>query len=530
MISRMNVLKEALSQRGAWPSGRHVARVLAWVAAIVLLLNALYFVLRVSNPVIQQDDWYFLDVFLRKAMDGSLGFADFFVRRHGSDHAQPLFKLIMLFEWRYFDLDFAVEAVAGVLAVAAYAVLLHRLVMAPHRSDGHDGTRYLAWAAMCAIVFSLNGDAGTWTWPLVALENITTLIILIFMLAVWHARRNQRYLPLALATLLLGISSDDSALIAAFAVVLALLVVRLRTPDEGHASWKSLAVIVLCMVLVRIGYAHAPVVGGPPALPIASDLGLLVDRLREGGWWKWVVMPLVLPVFYRNPFPPGHADLWLAMQIMLAVLLIAAHGWFWWKALRGNCNQPVFVAICLMLLSYAWVAGIVLIRVSVFGNDYLDQPRYMLLYAGHLIALLLMWTGSLGPKPPVSARSRGMGAAVPVAGCLLLLAIQLPLSLHAWHLRKYVWTYYARMASDIDAFAMQPAPVSQCKAHRPACNGARTKRRELTLLLSERRLNIYSPRVQRWHKYLPVLSPVPVRADATVPGMAKAVDVSVVPR
>ena len=519
----MTYFNEArLPPQGAWPSVRHVARLLGWLAATVFLLNTLYFVLRVSNPVIQQDDWYFLEVFLRKAMDGSLGFADFFVKRRGADHAQPLFKLIMLFEWRYFDLDFVVEAIAGVIAVAGFVAILHRLAMAQRRNDGSDAVRYLAWAAMCAVVFSLNGDAGTWTWPLVALENITMLIILIFMLAVWQAHRNGRYLLLALATLLLGISSDDSALIAALAAVLALVLVWLRNPVAGRSGWKAPAVIVLCVVLVRIGYAHAPVVGGPPAVPLASDLGRLAERWHEGGWWKWAVFPLVLPVFYTDSLPQGHAGLWQAMQMIAAVLLAIAHGWFWWKAWRSKVNQPVFVAICLMLLSYAWVAGIVLIRVPVYGNDYLAQPRYVLLYAGHLVALLLMWVGTLDSDLSVSAGRRAVGKAVPVIGCLVLLAVQLPLSLHAWHMRKYVWAYDARMAYEIDALARQPAPVAQCRAVRQACAKPLTKRRLLALLLSAQRLNIYSPRVQRWHKYLPALSPVPIGAMASMPGSAAA--------
>lgn len=513
-----------LPRQGAWPSVRHVAWLLAWLAAIVFLLNTLYFVLRVSNPVIQQDDWYFLEVFLRKAIDGSLGFADFFVKRRGADHAQPLFKLIMLFEWRYFDLDFAVEAIAGVIAVAGFAAILHRLAMAQRRNDGSDVLRHLAWAAMCAVVFSLNGDAGTWTWPLVALENITLLIILVFMLAVWQAHRNGRYLLLALAALLLGISSDDSALIAAIAAILALLLVRLRDPAAGRPGWKASAVIVLCVVLVRIGYAHAPVVGGPPAMSVISDLARLVDRLREGGGWKWVVFPLVLPVFYTNSLPPGHAGLWLAMQIAAAVLLAAAHGWFWWKAWHSKVNQPVFVAVCLMLLAYAWVAGIVLVRVPVYGNDYLAQPRYVLLYAGHLVALLLLWVGTLDSAPSGSARMRAIGNAVPVAGCLLLLAVQLPLSVHAWHLRKYVWAYDASMASGIDALARQPAPPVRCGAGRPRCARPLDKRRQLALLLSAQRLNIYSPRVQRWHKYLPALSPVPAGAMPPPAPAAAAAD------
>ena len=52
------------------PSTQNVARALAWLVAALFLLNALYFVLRASSPVIRDDSWYFLDVFLRKAING----------------------------------------------------------------------------------------------------------------------------------------------------------------------------------------------------------------------------------------------------------------------------------------------------------------------------------------------------------------------------------------------------------------------------------------------------------------------------
>lgn len=75
----------------------------------------------------QSDAWYFLDVFLRKAIDNNLSFADFFIKRAGADHAQPLFKVVLLFEWRFFDLDFKIEALIGLAAAVGCGLVLHRL-------------------------------------------------------------------------------------------------------------------------------------------------------------------------------------------------------------------------------------------------------------------------------------------------------------------------------------------------------------------------------------------------------------------
>jgi len=498
-------------------SAQYVARALAWLVAAVTMLNALYFVLRVSSPVIQADAWYFLDVFLRKAINGGLSLGDFFIKRVGADHAQPLFKLEMLLEWRYFDLDFVVGAVIGVIAAAACAVIFYRISVAERHQDRGDIARCLAWASICAVLFSLNGTGATWTWPLVALENVTTLIILVFMLVVWHAHRSKRYLALAMATLLLGITCDDSALVAVIAVVFALLLAQLCDPAQRHPStWKILAVIGVCMVFVRIGYAYAPIFGGQRSTPISSNWGPLLDRFRENGWWKWIVLPLVIPVSYQIPLRFTQAETWMVLQIIIAALLLVAHFLFWRKAFRSKYNLAIFVAISLMVVSYGWVAGIILGRVATFGNDYVNQPRYILLYAGHLIALLLMWA-----EPPQATLQPSkwryvMGIWVPASACLILLLVQIPLSIDAWHKQPYQWAYDALMATQIDQIVRDPSQVTDClPEEHSVCNLAPGKRLQLIQLLSGNRLNIFSPQVQRRHHYLPPLSPIPAESMNT---------------
>jgi len=490
-------------------SVRTAAHAIAWFVAALAFLNALYFVLRASSPLVRDDSWYFLDVFLRKAINGDLRLGDFFVRRMGADHSQPLFKLVLLFEWRYLDLDLAFGAVVGVCAAAAYGLVLHRIIATERSNDRSDIFRYIAWAAICVVLFTLNADAAIWTWPLVALENVTSLTILLFALTAWHAHRTQRYTALVLVTLLLGITSDDSALVAAIAVVAAMLLMQLRDPAQRRQSaWKVLAVIAACTVLVRIGYTHAPIVGGMTETPLSSRLGLLTEHFRDKGWWMWAILPLTLPVFYRSPTRFIHPEAWPAVQVVMGLLLLAAHLWFWRTALRGKYNRAVFVAVCLMLVSYGWVAGIILGRVATAGNDYLHQPRYVLLYGGHLIALLLMWAGSSNVAVRSSTRWHAIGTWLPAAGCLVLLVGQILASRHEWHVRPYLWTYYASMAHQIDDLTKDPEHVRACAPELPVCRWPVEKRRELTQLLSQNRLNVFSSNVQRRHRYLPALMPV----------------------
>lgn len=490
------------------PAIHKVARLLAWLIASILLLNTLFFVWTTASPVIQQDGWYFLDVFLGKAIDGSLDVSDFFVKRHGADHAQPLVKFILLIEWKYFYLNFVVEAIVGLAAGAICAAILYWLVVSERLGDRSVINRYLAWASICAVLFSLNSGGHTWTWPLVALGNVTTLVVLIFMIAAWHAHETGRYLALALVTLVLGITSDDSALIAAYAVMLALLLIQIcDSTQRRRSTWVTLLVIVVCMTAVRIGYAYAPVIGGSPSTSVLSNLGSLVHQFGDGGWWRWVLVPLALSVYYSNPLEPAQADVWMAIQVVIGILLVFAHVAFWRAALFSRHNRATFVAVSLMLLTYAWVAGIVLGRVSVFGNDYLNQPRYILLYAGHLIALLLMWAGLPFSRGRKSIWSHSLGTGAVVVGCVILLMIQVPLSVEAWRVRPYQWLYDIQMANQIDQVAKDPVHSTHCLPEIPICGLSLEERGALTRVLEDNRLNIYSPDLQRLRPYLPKLAP-----------------------
>lgn len=501
------------AQRDRW----FIARVLAYAAAGLAFLNAFYFVLRAADPVMMADDWYFLDVFLSKAINGSLGFADFFVKRLGPDHAQPLFKLVLLAEWRFLDLDLTLGAILGVVAAAGCALVYFRLAV-PRHAERLDPARYLAWVVICALLFSLNGgSASQWTWPLNALVNITNLIILLFLLAVWHAHTTRRYASLIVATLFLDISSDDSALIAVIAVLLALLLMQWADHTQRYKGfWKLPLAILMCTIAVRIGYHFAPRIGGAASTePLPHSLGLLIDRFADQGWWMWVVYPLTVPVSEGSPFRVLGATAWLATIITVALILVLAHVWFWRKALRCAYNRTTFVAVATMLVGYGWVAGIVLFRVGHIGNGDVHVPRYIVMYTGSLIALLLMWVATRGTaSKPSKSRFRAILRFLPTVGCLILLLVQIPISINTWRTRPYLHIYYAKMALQIEALAENPARHVDCLPVLPVCDWSEGKRAELTRMLSENSLNVFSPQVQKLHHYLPKLRPVSLASSS----------------
>src|SRR3546814_18804286 len=69
---------------------------------------------RVANPLVASDGWAFVDGVVRKAAEGNFEWQDLFFKRGALDHSQPLRKLSLLFHYRFFDLDFSIDAIAGV--------------------------------------------------------------------------------------------------------------------------------------------------------------------------------------------------------------------------------------------------------------------------------------------------------------------------------------------------------------------------------------------------------------------------------
>src|SRR5690606_7042083 len=85
-----------------------------WAMVALLVANAAVYVRAVAWSLIASDNWNHVHPLLRDLAAGSLGPANFFVQRAGVDHAQPLMKLLMVANARWFGLDFMLEGLLGI--------------------------------------------------------------------------------------------------------------------------------------------------------------------------------------------------------------------------------------------------------------------------------------------------------------------------------------------------------------------------------------------------------------------------------
>ncbi len=469
--------------------------------AAIAFANAAFYIADAGNPFVTSDGWYFVDAFLQKYFNGGIDLRDLYMKRPGGDHAQPIHKLLLLWNAEAFDLDFVVEAYVG-LGFAAIAWLL---MLRAARQDGPQGgigawRWLLAMAVAAASLVSLNGGM-VFTWSLVTLSYLGPLALVALAMAAWQAVERRHWLPLLLVAPLVAFSMDGTAVLCGISVVFCL---ALREIKQRGVHWRTtvtaLALVTGALIAYHLAsrlYLHAGMADEPATDSLSTLLGF--------GWEQLLKMGLslaALSVADRAPLQERFPQLGEQFHLLLGLLVLSAHLWFWWRALRDRWNRTQFVAVALMLFTYGAMAGIVLVRVPLFGPDYVFQQRYLMLYQLGIVALALMAAGTNWDQ------WRGLQRHAVTIGLALLLAIQLPLSLQTWKAAPYVRAYADTQGRQIILLGLDPAtkPAS-CVPMLVICGAPPEERVRSIVLLKAHRLNAFSNRMLARHAMQSLTAP-----------------------
>lgn len=499
-------------------STERLTSIAAWCAFVVIFVNVLAFTMQVANPTLMADDWYFLSVFGEHAIRHTLSFADFFVRRNGPDHAEPVIKLAILWCIRSFHMDLSVEAVIGVLIAFVYA-LIFRLIIFANEFTRIAGIRYLGWLVICALLLSLNSTV-LWSWAENSMQYSSDILIPIFLLVVWRSCIKGSYWLLPIVTLLMAVVGDDNGIICVIATILALGLYFYK----GNAPNKKALIVVVCEILlvtaiVRIGYQFAPHIGAVRISPLGSIDGIY-QHINVSNLRNWIVPPLVWGVVARHLVSSGWIIFNTAVGVFVLIVMLLLQVWFWIRAFRSDWNALIFIAVCIMLIFYGWLAGILLYRVPVWGAVAFSQPRYVRLYEFEVISLVLMWLGVLYGA---SNNNRHVVTRfVGIVACVLVLAVQVPLSITAWQMAPYIRAYYQQQARQTYVLSQDPDNeyvLKNCNPQLPLCDMPRAERVKMTTLLRDNQFGIFSGAVVRTHSML-------LTAASALPGSRRAVLVS----
>lgn len=483
----------------AEPRAHHqvVATVLAWLAIAAIFFNAAYYTATAANPLVSSDAWHFVDTFVDKALYGTVSIGDLFAKRDGFDHAQPLNKLFLIVNARYLGLDFVYEAFVGVAFALLGFLLVKRAVDEDWRGQPRAPSYYIPLVAVAAVYVSLN-SSEVFSWPLVTFGYVTSFFILATIFMAWRAFSTgsvKWYLP---AVVLCAVAADDASLLLAIAISLTLL-------WYGHRSGRWSPALKLTGITLAVAAGYFLLYSWLDTTPRGAVLGFSETAARLLGMaagpdvWR-LLIPYASGVAQFGPLSHHFPQRWETVQIVLGIVVVAAHAWFWYRAWRNRTSAAGFVAIALMLLFYAYVAGILYGRVAQYGLPYFNEQRYVAIYQLGIVALLLMVLATAAQAP---AEPRKSSRWLVVAAALLIV-VQVPLSRFSWWEAQYSRQYWSAMAAQIGWMSRDPeATPASCVENLVICQWPVERRAKSLKLLRQYQLNLFSPEFQKRHGLSP---------------------------
>lgn len=497
----------------------HAPALLLGLAALFMALNAWTYSYANGIPLVQSDAWIFLDTYVRKYLEGGFGWRDLFLQAHSSDTNLPLHKLITLFHINHFHMDFKVEGLIGV-AAGIFLTLLLTAVAAGVNPSRWRMAGFALLAGLAMVTLSLN-SSNVYTWPLATMWFVNLLIVALYL--VYMARPVVGAAKALVATLILAVLMDEVAMITVVAAVTALLIQGDARPRRDRLLQAAGAIVGL--LVVRGAYWWFNTANGVLPEPSSGPglLRTLVGIVTTDGL-QLALVPLGDSLVHQAVLAewfPAHAG---QLGTSIGVMLLLAHLWFWWRALRARDaldNDDVKVrrvAIALMLFFYGTLAGIALQRIPAFGIEYLHQPRYVIFYQLNLAALALMAYCEYCRWIPRDGGNRWAGAPLLLA-VLALGALQWHLSLRSWDQAKYLSVYVEGTAHTMGQLAADPGADIKCADILRVCDFPAAKRREMMYLLQNYRLNIFNADFQAFYRLRPV-PPVPASPPAAANGSA----------
>jgi hypothetical protein len=477
---------------------------LAWAAGIAIAAHAAVYIAKVAIPLVISDAWYYVDAFVRKSFEGSLTFGDFFAKRTMADHSLPFHKLVMLADAHWFGLDLSKEAWLG-FAFALAGVVFFRRVLAQSTGEAFAHWRVqLAWLAATAVYLSLNAS-NIFEWPMITLSYATMFFSYCFFVACRRTVEVGRWVGVAVGVALVLVTLDNGGIIMVFAGMFASILLAWRIGELR----RGLALTVgLLGAIAAYKFGYEWLAPSPDAVPRGPGFGAV---LAKPGWFPDAVAALRLPltsaVLHPMHAQPIFGDWAKFTEYGIAAVAVVAHACFWVQALTRTPSPARHFAVCLMLAFYGLTAGVLIGRVPELGFGVFGQPRYVVFYQLHIVALCLMAGCAMAERSPEAAATAMLPRLQPVALsilCALLLLLQWPLAREGWMRAPYQRRYVERLAEQMDALAAAPAVAPEkCLPPLTVCRMTPATRVRAVTFLHTHGLNLFSDAFRRRHAFAP---------------------------
>jgi hypothetical protein len=475
--------------------------IIIFAVIVCLLLNVLYFISVAASPIIRNDGWYFLASQIHPWIDQGFSWADIFVKRRLTDHAQPLNKLFLYLNYRLFNLDFKYEAIAGFSGIFLTVILFLSFFI--KRVMSQSMTWFGAGFFLLALltITSLN-SRELYTWPLVTFSYLPLFITFSLPFLAWYfLKYKSTVTSIVIAAFIFVLIGDTASIISWLSLSAAVVLISI---SDSEISKKRAFIWILCSSLIVASYffvINFNFLGGgeghnPPNSALELfNINFYVECMR-------IVFSSSLIHAEHLSNTAGHQKLfsWL---VAIPVLYFYIEHFF--SLVFKRQPQTIIDFLVTFILIYATfsVVAIIVGRVPVYGVDYLNQPRYVLVYQLIPFALFMKYCFSLSDKKSeIIVRKATALIVLPV-----MLCAQIYFSANAYAAVPWISKWIEGQSNAIADYVNNPAfPAGNCtNFSSPMCNLPEAKRNELLNLMISNQLNLFNQGFQWKYKIFPLI-------------------------
>lgn len=469
-----------------------------FVLTAICSFNVIYFLSTTANPLIQSDAWYFLDVNIRKWIAHGFDWSDLFVKRNVTDHAQPLNKFFLYINYRFFNLDFRFESLIGFIGLFSiilffvYRFIATRLVKKVHVSQ------IIAFSMAIMIITSLNAT-GLYTWSLVTFSFLPLAIAFACALFTWIFLQKKN-VPASLFFLFFSILTigDTAAIILWISIFVTIALIFLSEKSEFKKRaivWLLTSGVFISVVFLTINWDFI-FVAANNAAPKPSQLELINPHFY---------LETIRIIFSSSIIHGTHltnlGELNKALTWILAIPIFYFYIKHFYDLLfkYKNISEIEFLVTFILVYASVSIAAIIFGRVSEYGINYLNQPRYLVIYQLIPFSLLIKWAFS--EKSSHGKYHLHLSALAIFIGIFILL-IQYYVSASAHRSTPWVWKWHIEQTRVISKYINDPTtPAGNCTPQSiPICGIPIEKRNDLLKIMQERRLNLFNSDFQNRHR------------------------------
>lgn len=473
---------------------------LVLAATLCLLLNTLYFISVAANPILRDDAWYFLASQVQPWIEQGFSWKDLFVKRDLTDHAQPLNKLFLYLNYKFLNLDFKYEAIAGFFGILFTAFLFLSIFI--KRTINQSVTLVGAGFFILAVLTltSLN-SRELYSWPLVTFSYLPFFLALLLPFLAWRFLNSQLpFVSILIAALIFILIGDTASVIAWLSVVAALTLISI---SDSEISRKRVALWIVCSAVIVAAYfiiVNVSFMGGVAQPKAHKNFSLLNINFY---------IELIRIVFSSSLVHSEHLARAGNYQALLSWIIAIPILYFYIKhfvdIIFKRQQQGLIDLFVTFILVYATlsVTAIVVGRVPEFGISYLNQPRYVLVYQLIPFALFIKYCFL-----PVNRQVQVIARKITVIILLpLMLCTQLYFSANAYAAVPWLAKWIDGQVNVISDYVNDPdIPAGNCTNFSSTiCSFSEIERNELLSLSIKNQLNLFNHDFQWKHRIFPLI-------------------------